>query len=149
MINSAEKSNDSKGRCPVCDAALEGKQVGGGQPCPDCGHVVWFRRRCIDSVTVLDVISGTVAINADIRRVSQKLLCAGNNPNVVLNLSRLRFISSAFVAGMIALQKHVRAAGGRFVLCGMHRVVRETLHGARLDAFFDICDEEDEAIKSL
>jgi anti-anti-sigma factor len=149
MINSAEMPNDSTGQCPVCDAPLEVQRAGGAQACSRCGHRVWFRRRCVDRVTVLDVISGTIAINADINRVSERLLCPGENPHVVLNLSRLKFISSAFVAGMIALQKRVRAAGGRFVLCGMHPVVRETLHGARLDSYFDICDDEHEALNSV
>jgi anti-anti-sigma factor len=111
--------------------------------------VIWFEKRTIDGVVILDVMSGTVAINTDIDRVSKTLLTPGGDANVVLNLSSLKFISSAFVAGMIALQKRVRAAGGRLILCGMHPIVRETLHGARLDTFFDIHDNEGEALQSF
>ncbi len=149
MSNRAEIPEDDSYRCPVCDALFEGKPSGGGPACPHCRHVIWFARRQVDGVTVLDVLSGTVAINADIHRVSEQLLRDAPSPHVVLNLARLRFISSAFVAGMIALQKRVRSAGGRLILCGMHRVVRETLHGARLDGYFEICEDDKSALKAL
>ena len=149
MNNAAENSSQEAIRCPVCNALLEGKPSVGGLACPDCHHVLWFARRLVDGVTFLDVSSGTVAINADIQRVSEQLLRAAPTPHVVVNLVRLRFISSAFVAGMIALQKRVRSAEGRLILCGMHRVVRETLHGARLDGYFEICEDDQEALTSL
>ncbi len=149
MNNAAENPNDDAIYCPVCDARVQEKPSAGGPACPDCRHVLWFARRRVDGVTVLDALSGTVAINADIQRVSDQLLSEAPSPHVVLNLARLRFISSAFVAGMIALQKRVRAAGGRLILCGMHRVVRETLHGARLDGYFEICEDDQEALQAL
>jgi hypothetical protein len=31
----------------------------------------------------------------------------------------------------------------------MHPIVRETLHGARLDTFFEICESEQDALDSL
>ncbi|MCH5376279.1 MAG: STAS domain-containing protein [Planctomycetes bacterium] len=137
-------------RCPVCDAKLGVEVLRFGETvCSNCGHVVWFEKRCSNGVVILDVLSGTVAINTDIDRVSKILVLEGSVPNIVLNLSSLKFISSAFVAGMIALQKRVRAAGGRLILCGMHPIVRETLHGARLDTFFDIHDNEQEALASF
>jgi len=150
MSTPEETPDDMTRRCPVCGAALGVEVLRFGETaCSSCGHVVWFNKRALDSVIILDVLSGTVAINTDIDRVSKILLPEGGSPNIVLNLSNLKFISSAFVAGMIALQKRVRAAGGRLILCGMHPIVRETLHGARLDTFFDIHDNEQEALQSF
>lgn len=150
MSTSAEMPDDAARRCPICDAPLKTDLLGTGDvACAACGHMVWFRKRCVEGITILDVTSGTIAINTDIKRVSEALLGGGAHPNVVLNLSSLKFISSAFVAGMIALQKRVRAAGGRLILCGMHPIVRETLHGARLDTFFDIQDNEQEALQTF
>ena len=150
MSNKQETPEDLTRKCPVCAAKLGVEVLRFGETaCPSCGHVVWFEKRVIGDVIVLDVLSGTVAINTDIDRVSKALLPEGGVPKVILNLANLKFISSAFVAGMIALQKRVRAAGGRLILCGMHAIVRETLHGARLDTFFDIHETEQESLHSF
>jgi anti-anti-sigma factor len=150
MNTSAQPLNEQTRQCPICGTQLRVDSFRTGETaCSGCGHVIWYQKRTMDGVSVLDAISGIVAINVDIERVSKSLLSDTDKPRVVLNLSRLKFISSAFVAGMIALQKRVRSAGGRLILCGMHPIVRETLHGARLDTFFEICESEQDALGSL
>jgi anti-anti-sigma factor len=150
MSTPAESASELMRQCPLCDARLRVDLFRTGETaCSNCGHVIWYEKRVIDGVTVLDVSSGMVAINTDIERVSKTLTIGSEPPRVILNLSRLKFISSAFVAGMIAMQKRVRAAGGRLILCGMHPIVRETLHGARLDTFFDIRDSVEEALGNV
>jgi anti-anti-sigma factor len=150
MSTSAETPVELTRQCPICGAQLRVELFRSGETaCTACGHVVWYERRTIDGVAILDVVSGMIAINTDIERVSKTLITGAEPPRVVLNLSRLKFISSAFVAGMIAMQKRIRTAGGRLILCGMHPIVRETLHGARLDTFFDIREDEDDALRNI
>jgi anti-sigma B factor antagonist len=150
MNTSAELPNEQMRQCPICDAQLRVDSFRTGETaCSGCGHVIWYQKRTVDGISIMDAISGIVAINMDIERVSNSLLSGTDKARVVLNLSRLKFISSAFVAGMIALQKRVRAANGRLILCGMHPIVRETLHGARLDTYFEICENEQDALDSL
>lgn len=150
MNTSAESLPILLQQCPVCETPLRvGSFRAGETVCGKCGHVIWYQQRMVDGVAIMDAISGIVAINTDIDRVSKSLVAASDQARVILNLSQLKFISSAFVAGMIALQKRIRAAEGRLVLCGMHPVVRETLHGARLDTYFEICESEKEALDSL
>jgi anti-anti-sigma factor len=150
MNTSAQPLNEQTRECPICGTQLRVDSFRTGEiACSGCGHVIWYQKRTMDGVSILDAISGIVAINMDIERVSRSLLSGTDKARVILNLSRLKFISSAFVAGMIALQKRVRGAGGRLILCGMHPIVRETLHGARLDTFFEICESEQDALDSL
>jgi anti-anti-sigma factor len=150
MSTSAETPVELTRQCPICDTKLRVELFRSGETaCTNCGHVIWYERRTVDGVAVLDVLSGMITINTDIDRVIKTLITGAEPPRVVLNLSRLKFISSAFVAGMIAMQKRIRAAGGRLILCGMHPIVRETLHGARLDTFFDIRDDEQAALGSF
>jgi anti-anti-sigma factor len=150
MNTSAELPDEPMRQCPICDAQLRVDSIRIGETaCPSCGHVIWYRRRSVQGISVLEALSGIVAINMDIDRVSHSLVGTAGPPRVILNLSRLKFISSAFVAGMIALQKRVRTAGGRLILCGMHPIVRETLHGARLDTFFEISETEQDAVEKL
>ena len=150
MNTSAQPLNEQMRQCPICETQLRVDSFQTGEvACSGCGHVIWYQKRTIDGISILDAVSGIVSINMDIERVSKSLLSGIDKARVILNLSRLKFISSAFVAGMIALQKRVRAAGGRLILCGMHPIVRETLHGARLDTFFEICENEQDALDSL
>jgi anti-anti-sigma factor len=150
MTITAESTNELTRKCPICETSIRVELLRTVETvCSNCGHVIWFEKRIVDGVIILDVLTGTIAINTDIDRVSKSLLALGHPPHVILNLSELKFISSAFVAGMIAMQKRIRAAGGRLILCGMHPIVRETLHGARLDTFFDIRGDEEEALASL
>ncbi len=150
MNTSAESSPVLVQQCPVCDAPLRvGTFRSGETVCGKCGHVIWYQKRMVDDVAIIDAISGIVAINTDIERVSKSLIAEPAKAHVILNLSYLKFISSAFVAGMIALQKRIRAAEGRLILCGMHPIVRETLHGARLDTYFEICESEQDALDKL
>ncbi len=150
MNTSAESSHALLQQCPVCDAPLRVESFRSGETvCAKCGHVIWYQKRTVDGAAIMDAISGIVAINTDIERVSKSLVAGPDKARVILNLSQLKFISSAFVAGMIALQKRIRAADGRLILCEMHPIVRETLHGARLDTYFEICDTEKEALNSL
>ena len=95
------------------------------------------------------MISGKVPTNQDISRVSQTFLSTCTPPNVILNLSDVQLISSSFIAGLIALNKRMRDAGGQLVLCELMPVVRETLAGAKLDRILTIVPTESDAIALL
>jgi anti-anti-sigma factor len=111
--------------------------------------VFWFRPRTVDGTTVLDAISGKVAINQQLDKLSAVLIPHDRPPKVILNLSEIQFVSSSFIAGLVALHKRIRSADGKMVLCGLSPVVRETLNGAKLDRLLNLADSEQEALASL
>jgi anti-sigma B factor antagonist len=117
--------------------------------CDKCGHVLWFHLRKAGEATVLDVISGKVAINQEIETVCGMLTRDRETPSVVLNMSGVQFVSSSFIAGLVALHKRLRSANGKLVVCEMNPVVQETLHGAKLDKLLFIAATEQEALASF
>lgn len=137
--------------CPICGNPLSigPLQLPGDAACPKCAHVLWFSVRSDGGITVADVISGKIATNQDIVRTSQAFISRGNPPLVILNLSGVQLVSSSFIAGLIALNKRMRDAQGRLVLCDLTPVVRETLAGAKLDRILSIAETESEAVAAL
>jgi anti-anti-sigma factor len=101
--------------------------------------------RTSEGVTVVDVITGKVATNQDIQRVTQAFLARGNPPRIILNLTGVQLVSSSFIAGLIALNRRLNDAQGKLVLCDLSPIVRETLAGAKLDRILTVCDTETDA----
>ena len=133
--------------CPICGSplAIGPLQLPGDATCPKCAHVLWFSLRTNEGVTIVDVITGKVATNQDIQRVSQAFLSRGNPPRIILNLSGVQLVSSSFIAGLIALNRRMNDAHGKLVLCHLSPIVSETLAGAKLDRILTIVDTESDA----
>jgi anti-anti-sigma factor len=103
----------------------------------------------VGEAVVLDVFTGKTVGSEQIERASHALLQSSDVRYLVLNLSRVKFASSSFIAGLVALHKRMRAGNGKLVLCDVRSLVREVLHGARLDKFFEIADDEQKALANL
>jgi len=142
------KRGDVPYQCPVCGATLAADLALPvlDAPCPDCGYPLWCCKRMVDDVVVLDVIPGGTPGHGQVMRVADSLVRSGDAPRVVVNLSRFDLMNSAFVARLVALNKRVRSAKGRFVLCGLNRLVWETFVGARLDKLFEVSDDQESAL---
>ena len=134
--------------CPICGNPLEvgPLQLPGDAACPNCAHVLWFSVRTEANATIADVITGKVATNQDIVRVSQAFISRASPPNVIFNLSGVQLVSSSFIAGLIALNKRINDAKGKLVLCELTPVVRETLTGAKLDRILTLVEKESDAM---
>lgn len=141
----------SPAECPICGEALavEPLLLPGEALCPKCKNVLWFQKRTVKDVTILDAISGKVALSQEIEQVSAVLICEGSIPKVVINLAGIQMVASSFIAGLVALHKRISTAGGKLVICELSPVVRETLQGAKLDKLLSIADSEQEALTSF
>jgi len=74
------------------------------------------------------------------------------NPKIVLDLSDLKFISSAGVAAFILAAKNARARGGGLRLAGIHGEVQATFSVLRLDSnepIWRLFPTVEEAVKDL
>jgi anti-anti-sigma factor len=103
----------------------------------------------LDDVAILHVVAGRTPEHAEIERLADSLISSGGVPRVVVDLSALDFMSSAFIARLVALNKRIQAANGRAILCGLHPFVREAFHDSRLERVFDISDDQEAALASL
>lgn len=68
---------------------------------------------------------------------------------VVLNLDSVEKVSTMMLSKLVALHTKMRAAGGRLVLCGVDRELRNVLKAFRLHQLFLICAEEQEALQAF
>ncbi len=147
-----ENTEDTIYRCPVCNAkmAIEPPPPPHDAPCAACGYPLWCRKRTVGDVVVLDVMRGRTPEHTDIVRLCESLVGCGNIPRVTVDLSELEFINSAFVARLVHLNKRIRAAKGRLVLCGMdHILVWDAFYSTNLYKIFEISDSEETALANL
>jgi anti-sigma B factor antagonist len=77
-------------------------------------------------------------------------------PKVVVDLSKLTYMSSVGYGPLITLRSRVRAGGGRLILCGLSGVVKEVFEATRLlinpnspKSLFEFTETVDEAIGLL
>jgi len=105
--------------------------------------------RVVGGVLILNVVPGVTPEHADVERLSERLVGSDDAPSVVFDLSDLDLISSALTARLIAVNKRVRTAKGKLILCGLCPFVLETFQGSRLDRVFSIADDEEAALASF
>ena len=82
-------------------------------------------------------------------QVADTLSGSEDAPQVIIDLSDLDFIHSALMARLVALNKRIRAAEGRLILCGMQPVVQTAFQDARLHKVFEIHADERSALAAL
>jgi anti-sigma B factor antagonist len=66
---------------------------------------------------------------------------------LVLDLSRLRFVDSSGLGAFISCLRKLNAKGGDVKLCGMSKQVRAVFELVRLHRVFDICGTREEAVR--
>ncbi|MGH8621639.1 MAG: STAS domain-containing protein [Burkholderiales bacterium] len=75
--------------------------------------------------------------------------CAAGRDQVVLDLSRLEYVSSAGLRVLMISAKEVRARKGRLVAVALQPVVREIFEISRFTLVFDIFDSVPDALRAL
>lgn len=70
-------------------------------------------------------------------------------PLVVVDLSRVSYFGSVFLALLLRCHKLVRQKGGELVLCGASKLARELLQITNLDTLWAIYDSRDEALEAV
>ncbi len=151
MRTRCENCVEMRYECPVCGTALavEPPLPPAADLCQQCQYSLWCCKRIVDDIVLLRVLSGRTPDRSDIDRLVHALTGSDRVLHVVVDLCEQATIHSEFVGRMIALHKGIQAAKGRLVLCGLHPIVREALHMARLDDFFEIAVDRTAALASL
>jgi anti-sigma B factor antagonist len=71
------------------------------------------------------------------------------NRNLILDLSRLRFVDSSGLGAMLSCLRQLNAAGGDLKLCGMSKAVRAVFELVRMHRVFDIYDTREQAVTAF
>lgn len=148
----SEKREKTLYRCPVCNAEMpvEPPPPPHDASCAACGCSLWCRKRMVGDVVVLDVLPGRTPEHTDAVHLAKSLAARGGVPRVIIDLSELEFVNSAFVARLVHLNKRIRSANGRLVLCGMDSfLVWDAFYATNLYRVFDIAENEEAALAAL
>jgi anti-anti-sigma factor len=76
-------------------------------------------------------------------------LIANPNPNLLIDLTGVDFVTSAGLRAVLLLVKKVKAIGGSFALCGVQESVREVLDIAGFTGMLDIYPARAGAIAAM
>jgi len=68
---------------------------------------------------------------------------------VLLDFTRVKFLSSSMLGVLIRMQKRAGAIGGRVAILGMKPDLHRVFKISRLDKLFDFYDDEDDAFHSF
>jgi len=101
------------------------------------------------NVIILELLRGRTPEHPDMERVADVLLDSADAPQVIADMSELDFVNSALMARLVAMNKRIRAAEGRFKLCGMQPIVQTAFLDARLHKVFEIHADEQEALAAF
>lgn len=106
--------------------------------------------RRFGQTTVLDLEGGITLGDgtATLRRETRRLTAEGR-PDILLNLSGVRYVDSCGLGEMVAAQAAARRAGGRVALLGLSPNVREVFAVTRLASVFDIYEDEAGALRGM
>jgi anti-anti-sigma factor len=102
-------------------------------------------------VAILTLISGNVTMyqTSELQEAFVILLKEGSK-KIVLDLSRINFMSSVVLASLVFMLKRTKEAGGNLVLCSIKSSkVEEILDITNLNKVFDIFEDRKKAIDYL
>ena len=68
---------------------------------------------------------------------------------MVINFSKIKFLSSAVLGKLIALNKKIAAQKGRLAFCNINADIMQVFKITRLDKLIAIYDDEEDAIKGI
>jgi anti-sigma B factor antagonist len=103
--------------------------------------------RRLEKITIFD-ISGNIDLSQspEVRKVVLKEMREDRVPRVVLNLTDVNYIDSSGIASLVEGLKASRELGSRFILFGLSTNAREVLQISRLLSFFEIYENEAQAL---
>jgi anti-sigma B factor antagonist len=112
--------------------------------------------------------SGILILTIELKRISSYELAEGmgrelidavlgrQSPKVVVDLSKVEYMSSVGYGPLISLRGRVRDSGGRLILCGLSGVLKEMFEATRLlinpnspKSLFEFTDTLDSALALL
>jgi len=108
--------------------------------------------RHLGAITVVDFLDRRLIDAAHIEQIGQQLQeMAGKatTPQMVLNFEKVEYLSSSALNILIALDNAIRKKLGQLRLAGLDKELRKIFTLMKLTKVMVLCDNVDEAIKSI
>jgi anti-sigma B factor antagonist len=111
---------------------------------------VQISTRQAGNATVVDVIGDIDLYNSpEVRKTLLDVLRTQRIPRVLINLTKVKYIDSSGVASLVEGLKISRELQSRLILFGLSPAAREVLELSRLIKVFEVCANEEEALKAV
>lgn len=108
--------------------------------------------RVVNNVLVIQILENCVVFPKEVDPVSQaiaELIDAGTARNVVINLNRVRYLSSSALGMLVRTHKQMTGRGKTLRLCGLNAELQDNFQTTQLDRLLDIRDNEEAALAGL
>jgi anti-sigma B factor antagonist len=103
----------------------------------------------IGEVTVVSLLTEVLdAANADEFKTSFDSI-AEESKNIVLELSRVRFIDSSGCGSLLSCLRQAKSLGGNLKICRVQETVGTVFELVRMDRVIDIFESREEAVKAF
>jgi anti-sigma B factor antagonist len=106
----------------------------------------------IGDVTVVNFTDKKILDEQNIQVIGEQLFSLVEEVGrrkILLNFGNVEYLSSAALGKLITLHKKLQAAGGQLVLCNIASQIYEVFEITKLDRFFKIRKEEEEALQAF
>jgi len=107
----------------------------------------------VDGVAVVDFIYDQLifetSVVEEIAGELNSLISDHGYSKVLLNFSNVQYLSSAMLAKLAGLERHVEIAKGRLKLCGLGPTVKDTFRIGQFERVFSVYDDVESAIRSF
>jgi anti-sigma B factor antagonist len=107
----------------------------------------------IGDVTFVRFTDSKILDEANVQVIGDQLFSLVDNhgrKNLLLDFSRVEYMTSAFLGKLVTLNKKVQQAGGRLALCNIaHKEIFDIFVITGLKRLFNIYRDEQEALQSF
>jgi anti-sigma B factor antagonist len=106
----------------------------------------------IGDVTVVNFVDRKILDEQNIQTIGEQLFSLVDEEGwrkILLNFSNVEYLSSAALGKLITLNKKLQTAGGKLILCNIDPQIYEVFEITKLDRFFKIMKEEQEALQAF
>jgi anti-sigma B factor antagonist len=106
----------------------------------------------VREVTVVRFVDRKILDAVNIQELGDELFALveqDHRKRLVLNFSRVEFLSSSALNKLIVLDKKIKMHGGGLRLCCLRPEIKEVFSITRLDQLFDIRETEADAVASF
>jgi anti-sigma B factor antagonist len=103
-------------------------------------------------VTVVCPRDRKILLEEQIQVIGEQLISLASESGrkqMLLNFSNVEYMSSAVLGMLVTLNKKIKAAGGKLVLCNIDPQIREVFEITKLDKLFVNRGEEQEALQAF
>jgi anti-sigma B factor antagonist len=105
-----------------------------------------IKQRNVSDIIVLDLAGRLWVLDLPLRDLVNGILIGGQQ-NFVLNLAGVDYIDSSGLGQLISIWTSIRSRGGDMTILNPSKRVQQLFAITRLNAVFEICDREPDAVQ--